>query len=477
MNTADIRAVLETLPDAQQPIAEGIRAAQYNPKDDPVLCALQDQGMVLGPAPHEKLAVTITCPNAAEHTTGDTVATYYPPHTGGNPRWAIHCFHSHCADLKQADWREKLALPLPRPLLKPVDWAEVNFDPPEFLIGVWLAARYVTLLGGHGGTGKTFLALVLAAHFICGEMIAGLAVEKGPVLFVTFEDEPSLVHWRLWAVIDAYNLDPEKVLGNFKLIDGTEQFAPLMGLEGVGGYAKPGFTAAYEDLRRLAQGHPLIIIDNASDAFDANENDRRHVRQFIQGLTRLARECKAAVLLLAHIDKLAARGGAANDNYSGSTAWNNSCRSRLALVWDKEVDGLVLKHEKNNLGPLEKDLLVDIGHNGVPFLTGPDETFEVDDRGDLNRCFEAAAAAGLNVPAKVTPGNGSAMQALETLECYPSRFKSKAGRQRVSQVLNSMQTDGVLVVKEYRDGHRNTRRRFELRTNAGGAERCKLERV
>ena len=54
------------------------------------------------------------------------------------------------------------------------------------------------------------------------------------------------------------------------------------------------------------------------------------------------------MLLLAHIDKQAARGGAAGNNYSGSTAWHNSSRSRLALV--PTDDGVELHQEKLNLG-------------------------------------------------------------------------------------------------------------------------------
>ena len=63
----------------------------------------------------------------------------------------------------------------------------------------------------------------------------------------------------------------------------------------------------------------------------------------------IAREHDAAVVLLAHIDKAAARNGGQGNSYSGSTAWHNSARSRLALVED-EATGLELLHEKANFG-------------------------------------------------------------------------------------------------------------------------------
>ena len=72
-------------------------------------------------------------------------------------------------------------------------------------------------------------------------------------------------------------------------------------------------------------------------------------------LAAIARHHDAALVLLAHIDKNAAKDGARGNSYSGSTAWHNSARSRLALM---EQDGHIqLLHEKANLSkkapPLE----------------------------------------------------------------------------------------------------------------------------
>ena len=111
-------------------------------------------------------------------------------------------------------------------------------------------------------------------------------------------------------------------------------------------YAK---TQAMDRLLELSAGYDLVVIDNASDAYAGNENDRSEVRAFLKGmLGDMAARNNQAVLLLARIDKQAARGGAAGNNYSGSTAWHNSSRSRLALV--PTDDGVELHQEKLNLG-------------------------------------------------------------------------------------------------------------------------------
>src|SRR5690625_5910278 len=90
--------------------------------------------------------------------------------------------------------------------------------------------------------------------------------------------------------------------------------------------------------------YELIVIDIASDAYDENENSRRDVRFFIRALATLARANDAAVVLLAHIDKVAARNGGGGNDYSGSTAWHNSARSRIALMQDPnhQEDGVSL---------------------------------------------------------------------------------------------------------------------------------------
>src|SRR5690606_21738940 len=176
-----------------------------------------------------------------------------------------------------------------------------------FAVKPWLPKRHVTLFSGHGGMGKSTIALVIAAHVACGVPFASMEVEQSPVLFISLEDEPYIVRLRLRRVIEEYQLPADAVLGNLRLLDGTCGFTSLMS-ESYGYNARPVFTAAYRELAEAANGAGLIIIDNASDAFDANENSRRDVRQLIRGLAHVAREQNASVMLLAHIDKAAAKG-------------------------------------------------------------------------------------------------------------------------------------------------------------------------
>lgn len=427
--------------------------------DDPVVAALKARGDVLSSRPDG--GFNIRCPWEHEHTTAPngTDCSYWPAHTGGYSGGGFKCQHAHCADRTAADLRRALGIVDDSPGLKLVSMADLmsaELPEPEFCIEPWIPKRQTTLLAGHGGLGKSYLALVLAAHVAAGVALAGLAVTQGRVLFVTLEDEPRLVRWRLRNVIESYKLDPGTVLANIALLDGTEAFTPLITV-GDGANSKPEFTAAFDSLRGHAKGHSLVVVDNASDGFDANENVRRHVRQFIHGLSDLAREHDAGVLLLAHVDKSAAKYGPAGNSYSGSTAWHNSARSRLALI---NVDGaLTVAHEKNNLGKTAGPMPLTLGFGGVP-MPGNSQQFDVSR--DLLNWFEVAEQAGHAIPANLRPGNGSAMLALTQLPGYPPRWQSKSGKEEVARVLNGLRAEGLLVEREYRDDNRKLKRELSL---------------
>lgn len=335
----------------------------------------------------------------------------------------------------------------------------------RYAVKPWMPRRHVTLLGGHGGIGKSSLALAIGAHVACGLPFAGHEVEQLPVLFVSLEDEASIVRLRLRRVIEAYRLPAEQVLTGLRLLDGTKTFSALM-TEGDSFNAAPIFTAAFRELESLAEGVGLIVIDNASDAFDANENSRRDVRAFVRGLAAIARKHEAAVVLLAHIDKIAAKDGARGNSYSGSTAWHNSARSRLALLM--EEGRVLLAHEKANLSALADPLPITFV-DGVPMpeasAKGEGLTAEDFDQAEIIHAMKAAHDAGINVPASTSPGAHSAMKALEPLPEYGKTFHGKAGGQRAARAITALIRSGRLHRVEYKTPQRKMRERLELVEN------------
>jgi len=156
----------------------------------------------------------------------------------------------------------------------------------------------VTLVGGHGGAGKSVLGLILAAHVAAGKTWAGLTCTQGRVLIASLEDDANLVNYRLSRIADAYALDRDVIEDNITIVDGSDTDAALVSEMSEYGTARIIDMAAMEELREDADGCVLIVVDNASDAFDGNENNRRQVRGFMRRLKQVARENDAGLILL-----------------------------------------------------------------------------------------------------------------------------------------------------------------------------------
>jgi len=119
---------------------------------------------------------------------------------------------------------------------------------------------------------------------------------------------------------------------------------------------RPQTTAVFNEL--LAETNEfaptLVILETAADLFGGNENDRGQVRQFLANCcAKIAMESGAAVLICAHPSVAGLKSG---EGSGGSTAWNNTLRSRLWLRRDldnhdeeADTDVRILELKKANL--------------------------------------------------------------------------------------------------------------------------------
>ena len=163
--------------------------------------------------------------------------------------------------------------------------------PAQFVVDSILPRRHVTLLSGHGGTGKSTLALAIAAHVACGVDWAGLRVEPGHVAFVSLEDEVSLCAWRLRKIATAYGLGQSRIAQNLTLLDGLTSDVALAVERSEYGNTDLRPTAAMGELVEATHGCSLIVVDNASDALLGDANSQGTVRTFMRRLLgKLARE-------------------------------------------------------------------------------------------------------------------------------------------------------------------------------------------
>lgn len=228
----------------------------------------------------------------------------------------------------------------------------------QWIIAPLIARGFVTSFTGHGGAGKSTESLVMAAHVACSEQYRSFPTHAGRALIVSLEDPEHVVWLRLYRIAETCGLDIELIRQNVTVVAvdvgaliASGQDTVLATERNVGGIAELKFTPVFDEVRELARNHDLTVIDNSSDAYGANENSRPLVRAFIRGLQHhVAVPNNAGVLLLGHVDKVAARKTAAANSYSGSTAWHNSVRSRLVLTQAEDgSDAVLFTQEKNNL--------------------------------------------------------------------------------------------------------------------------------
>lgn len=221
-----------------------------------------------------------------------------------------------------------------------------------------IPSRVVTLLQGDGGTGKSILALQLAVATVLGRPWLGQDVRRGNVLYMSAEDDRGEIHRRLDLIAVDYGVDFGDLPG-LKVLDVTGQDAVLAAADRQGRLAP---TELWPDFERAVEAWApvLVIIDNLADVFAGEENARTQARQFIAMLQGCAARQDASLLLIGH-PSLA--GMASGTGSSGSTAWNNSVRSRLYLTRPSGDDGAatvsdarVLTVKKANYGPANVEI-------------------------------------------------------------------------------------------------------------------------
>jgi putative DNA primase/helicase len=295
-------------------------------------------------------------------------------------------------------------------------------EAPQHIIAGWLPAGEVTLFAGHGGAGKSAVALHIATAIALGRSVYGLEVARRRVLFVSAEDGRAVLHWRMARIAAHLGLDIRDLHGWLELIDASQLTAELM----IDTREEPILTAHYEALAdRMGQAQ-VLILDGASDFYGASEIVRRHVRKFIRSLRRLV-PADGAALLLAHIDKAVARGKETGDHYSGSTAWNNSVRARWALRQDAQGEGLTLALEKANHAKAGAEIRLrwnPEAHIHVAEASPAEGGIvgairERQERDGILAAMKACAAAGISVPA-ATQGQRTAYHVLKAQAAFPA---------------------------------------------------------
>ena len=275
-----------------------------------------------------------------------------------------------------------------------VDIAARLAKPPQpipWRVHGFVADSTLTILSGESGSGKSWLAMALCVGVARGHAVAGLACSKAPALYVDGEMGPMMF-------IDQ-RMRPAGIGAEFELRD-------AMGLD-------ISLPADLAWLRGEIQstGAKFVVIDSLRRLVPSKpENESDAMAPTISALAKLARDTKAAVLLVHH-------KGDSEKFYRGSTAIRDQCDALFALLRDSddEDDGV-------------RRLTCGGGKGKMRYAIEPRDVF-------LEIAVEQGGVIAAGAPAAAPTRPTSTTVRQEILDSLPCATKTEAAR-KIGRSLN-----------------------------------------
>ena len=231
----------------------------------------------------------------------------------------------------------------PRPRAVLTAAKDLKAVPIDWLWPGWLAAGKLHVLGGQPGTGKTTLAMKMAAVISRGGTWPdGRFAPVGNVIIWSGEDDPADT---LLPRLLAAGADPERVFFVTGLKEGTEErpFDPARDMP---------------VLRETVAGIPnvkLIVCDPIVSAVAGDSHKNAETRRALAPLVDLAADRGAALVGITHFSKGTA-GREPVERITGSLAFG--ALARVVMVAAKETEGedgtggrRIFARAKSNIGP------------------------------------------------------------------------------------------------------------------------------
>ncbi len=231
-----------------------------------------------------------------------------------------------------------IAIDIPQPEVTLIRGDTLTPEPINWLWPGWLASGKMHIIGGQAGTGKTTIALALAATLTMGgRWPDGSQAPRGDVVFWSGEDDPTDT---LVPRLRAMGADMRRV----HFVSGTTEdgkrraFDPATDMD------------ALETALKGTGNVRLLIVDPVVSAISGDSHKNSETRRGLQPLVDLAASIKCALVGITHFSK-GTQGREPIDRITGSLAFAAVARVVMVAAKDTEQGRRIFCRAKSNIGP------------------------------------------------------------------------------------------------------------------------------
>jgi len=232
--------------------------------------------------------------------------------------------------------------------------ADLQPQPVEWLWQHRLAAGTLAMLSGERGSGKTWVALAIAAALTRGrDPFTGEKLKPATVLYASAEHAAAQVIQPRFAGLHG---DPARLVVLRRAVSARSMSSPDSTLRDL------------EDALQKTQAH-LVILDPWDGLWELDLDSASQTRPLLDRLARLAELHRCCILLIRHL----AKPGAGRPVHRGRASIGCSAALRTEFLVGSSPDApeqTALLHVKSNLGPLAPPLDYRIGEAGNFHWTG-----------------------------------------------------------------------------------------------------------
>lgn len=209
--------------------------------------------------------------------------------------------------------------------------------PPADYVIPGMRAGTVGMLVGPGGMGKSMLALAIAAGVALGSPIGQgndeplfPAPKRGTAAIAFGEDPAEIIRERQEAFVRG--LSPQQVAA----LDADEGLRVMSmiarDMRIIDTSVRPFAAGPWQaELREIAQGRRLVILDSLAFLHDADENDNPAMTLLMRTLSGIAHDTHCALLVLHHSAKASSDGRDDAARARGASALTNGVRVQYDL--------------------------------------------------------------------------------------------------------------------------------------------------